>query len=64
MHNNYSISWFIMRYSAICSNFASVNLVDTGDFKLFYTTVGVGGWLGGIFGIVGGLLGLGGAIVK
>ena len=49
---------------AVCSNFASVNLVDTGEFKLFYTTLGVGGWLGGIFGIVGGLLGLGGAIVK
>lgn len=49
---------------AIGPNFSSVNLVDTGDFKLFYTTLGVGGWLGGIFGIVGGLLGLGGAIVK
>lgn len=49
---------------AIGPNFSSVNLVDTGEFDLFYTTLGVGGWLGGIFGIVGGLLGLGGAIVK
>lgn len=49
---------------AIGSNFASVNLIDTGEFDLFYTTMGIGGWLGGIFGIVGGLLGLGGAIVK
>ena len=49
---------------AIGPNFSSVNLVDTGEFNLFYTTLGVGGWLGGIFGIVGGLLGLGGAIVK
>ena len=47
---------------AIPQNFFTNNNLD--KLGLFYVSMGTGGWLGGIFGIVGGLLGLGGAIVK